>query len=348
MSDTSKQTSARSSRNNKQSKKTNLAKVRCSKAMLCIPVGLAAVLLLLLLQPAHTIADRRPFRIFDTSPDHQQVDRPAPERRPAEPAPQQTETAIPQDGQKEPETLVADEIQKPQEQPLVTEEPSPLPEVEPEKDITAAEPIVDVPSIPERSTGHDDIALQTVPPATSADDADDIRDTDNETQSPERESNEWGIPYRVFGMVGYGDGSSWAGGLGVGISFPPIEQWKGPGAFYPCIEATYTYWSGSKGIYNNGVLKDAGFTILLRNDIKQLHHGVFLEGGFGLHHMSAKQFSNKNIGGHRQASSNLAIGWYVPNTSLEISIRIRHLSNAGTRQDNSGVNQGVLRIAMRF
>ena len=156
------------------------------------------------------------------------------------------------------------------------------------------------------------------------------------------------ITYRPFAMGGYGDGSSWAGGGGLGLSFAPIQRWKRPSILTPGIEITHTYWSGRSGSYETSKMRDTGITLLLRLDAQPNHRGLFAEAGFGLHQHTETRFYSKNLGRHTQAGSNAAIGYYIPRTPLEISVRVRHLSNARTKPDNSGINQIQLRIATRF
>ncbi len=156
------------------------------------------------------------------------------------------------------------------------------------------------------------------------------------------------ITYRGFAMAGYGDGSSWAGGTGLGLSFSPITTWQKAGQLTPGIEFTSTYWSGRRGNYNIRRMHDVGATAMLRWESREPHRGLFLEGGFGIHRLSETRFYTKNLGRHTQAGSNIAIGYHIPRTSLELSIRGRHLSNAGTNTNNSGINQLVARLAYRF
>ena len=156
------------------------------------------------------------------------------------------------------------------------------------------------------------------------------------------------VEYRIFGMGGYGNGSSWAAGAGAGLAFAPIERWSDFARITPGMEVSATYWSGRSGTHNISRLRDIGLTLLLRFEPHKPNKGFFFEGGFGLHQLSETRFYSKNLGRHSQAGSNIAIGYYIPRTPFEVSIRGRHLSNARTRKDNSGINQLVLRIATYF
>jgi len=154
--------------------------------------------------------------------------------------------------------------------------------------------------------------------------------------------------YRAILMGGYGNGSSWSIGTGLGISWAPIQRWPGPGIITPGIEITSTYWSGRQGRYKIDRLRDTGVTFLLRLESYEQYKGLFLEGGIGLHQLSETRFYSKKLGRHSQIGSNIAMGYYIPRTPLELSVRVRHLSNAGTKSDNSGLNQMIVRLAARF
>jgi len=153
---------------------------------------------------------------------------------------------------------------------------------------------------------------------------------------------------RVFVSGGVGDSGAAGSAAGFARLFAPFAQWPGAGTLCPGWELSGSFWSGDEPRYNADQLRELGLSLLLRLQGDTPHTGLFLEGAVGLHYLAETRFENNNLGIHAQAGTSLALGWYVPATQLELSLRGRHLSNGGLDRNNAGFNEISLRVAIRL
>lgn len=156
----------------------------------------------------------------------------------------------------------------------------------------------------------------------------------------------------TFASFGMSDGKVLAASIGTDIHFG--RQWNpGPhGRITTYGEFLLGYWEGEEGHTGVTSLHEAGVSFFAR--YRHLHSPLswirpFADLGAGLHYLTEDRIENKELGRHWQAGSNIGVGiLFGREERLEIGVRLRHLSNAGTDEINWGVNQIQGRIGLRF
>ena len=156
----------------------------------------------------------------------------------------------------------------------------------------------------------------------------------------------------VFAEVGKSDGRVTVLTLGVNRDLGAGWRVGSAGELRPFVEIAASYWEGDEGHTGNDSLHEAGISALLRCKCLRPPHArvrPYAEAGFGLHYLTENRIESKELGRQWLAGSDAGIGLlFFRDERLEIGLRIRHLSNAGTDEMNWGVNQALARAAFRF
>lgn len=122
---------------------------------------------------------------------------------------------------------------------------------------------------------------------------------------------------------------------------PADESWKVVG-----------FWEADVSLFDNGSqqLQAAGISAMGR--IHKASNGwqrLYIEAGLGLHLLSAKHFGETELSTPFQFSSRVGVGLtFGPDSRHEIGYRLWHLSNAGIKNPNPGLNFHVLYYGVRF
>lgn len=118
------------------------------------------------------------------------------------------------------------------------------------------------------------------------------------------------------------------------------------------------YWDLQLGYWNNDSagrthpgLWEVGFTPVFR--VRQTHPGglaPYLEGGIGIHFLTETSVSpRRRFGSSFQFGDHLGIGVrFGPRHAFDLSYRYQHLSNAGIKSPNNGINFHLLRLGYWF
>ena len=79
-------------------------------------------------------------------------------------------------------------------------------------------------------------------------------------------------------------------------------------------------------------------------------HDLFLEGGAGINIISRSRVADRDLGNSLLFSPMGGLGYVIPAAghSLSVSLRYRHMSNAGLRPENDGIDSLYLLVALSF
>lgn len=110
------------------------------------------------------------------------------------------------------------------------------------------------------------------------------------------------------------------------------------------LEGTHfrVYWDASVGTWDGdiGSLVDFGLTPVLRYGGK---HGPYADGGIGFHLLSDTHISSAiDFSTKFQFGDHIGAGWRFER--YDFALRLQHLSNAGVRNPNPGINFLQFRI----
>lgn len=159
-------------------------------------------------------------------------------------------------------------------------------------------------------------------------------------------------PVGLFTALGKSDGDVFAVMVGADYHFDQHWQLGERGSVHPYGEFLLSYWEGNEGHTGIESLHEAGASVLLRYCYlrhPQADVRPYVDLGLGLHYLTEVAIERKQLGRHWQAGSNVGFGFLFPRSErFEVGVRIRHLSNAGTEDDNWGVNQVLGRVGFRF
>jgi hypothetical protein len=100
------------------------------------------------------------------------------------------------------------------------------------------------------------------------------------------------------------------------------------------------YWELSAGAWDGGrgTIYDLGFTPVLRT-----RGAWYAEGAIGAHWLSSTSIEpGREFSTHFQFGDHLGVGWR--GGRYDLALRLQHLSNAGLRNPNPGINFLVLRL----
>jgi len=112
------------------------------------------------------------------------------------------------------------------------------------------------------------------------------------------------------------------------------------------------YWDLQLGEWHrsgHAQVTDLGLTPTFRLE-QNTGYGPYLEGAIGFHYLSSKDISNG-----KQFSTNFQFGDHVgagvrfgEKGQYDVQLRLQHLSNAGIKHPNPGINFGILRFQYHF
>jgi hypothetical protein len=110
------------------------------------------------------------------------------------------------------------------------------------------------------------------------------------------------------------------------------------------------YWDAQIGQWHGAShITDVSLTPTFRLQ-KNTGYGPYLEGAIGFHYLSGKNISNS-----KQFSTNFQFGDHVgagfrfgDKGQYDLGLRLQHLSNAGIKHPNPGINFAILRFQYNF
>jgi hypothetical protein len=110
------------------------------------------------------------------------------------------------------------------------------------------------------------------------------------------------------------------------------------------------YWDAQIGQWHGAShITDIGVTPVFRLQ-KNAGYGPYLEGAIGFHYLSGK-----NISTSKQFSTNFQFGDHIgagfrfgEKGQYDLGLRLQHLSNAGIKHPNPGINFAILRFQYNF
>ena len=116
-------------------------------------------------------------------------------------------------------------------------------------------------------------------------------------------------------------------------------------------DLSFGHWSNDSPGRTNSSLSDIGITPVLR--FQQTHPGAlapYLEVAMGAHVLSETSVSaERRFGSSFQFGSHLGAGLrFGPRRAFDLSYRYQHLSNAGIKDPNQGINFHLLRFQYHF
>ena len=126
--------------------------------------------------------------------------------------------------------------------------------------------------------------------------------------------------------------------LRVGVhSYYQLQKLE-PHNLHVLVEASLGYWSTDEGpIY------DIATTPVFRY-ARSRNSGPYLEAAIGLHFLSDTHIKpDVTLSTHFQFGDHIGVG--VRRDKYDVGIRLQHLSNAGLRNPNPGINFVLLRLA---
>jgi len=158
--------------------------------------------------------------------------------------------------------------------------------------------------------------------------------------------------FSVFAAAGAADGNIKSAAIGIDIYSK--AAWFNDGNWYitPYTEILVGYWEGDKGHTGVDSLHEAGLSLygrFVRHRYESVNIRPYLDLGLGLHYLTEDKIEGKELGRQWLAGSNVGIGLiFGKSEQIDIGLRIRHLSNAGTKDTNWGINHIMGRVAVRF
>jgi len=116
-------------------------------------------------------------------------------------------------------------------------------------------------------------------------------------------------------------------------------------------DASLGYWDNRSVARDNSGITDLGFTPVFRLQANRISGASpYLEAGIGFHLLSATSVSPQ-----RQFGSSFQFGDHVgggirfgDKGQYDVGYKYQHLSNAGIKQPNQGINYHILRLQYRF
>jgi lipid A 3-O-deacylase len=111
------------------------------------------------------------------------------------------------------------------------------------------------------------------------------------------------------------------------------------------------YWDVTAGTWEQGVdtLYDAGVTPVFRLE-RSARGSPYLEAAIGLHMLSSLDITPlRTFSSHLQFGDHIGFGVrFGHEQRLDFGVRLQHLSNAGLRNPNPGINFLLLRLQYHF
>ncbi len=142
--------------------------------------------------------------------------------------------------------------------------------------------------------------------------------------------------------------------IAFGLEFFSSQTWFDGGNWYcsPFLELLGAYWEGDAGHTGVTSLHEAGISGYIRCIRKPQPGGSirpYADVGLGVHYVTEDRIEGKELGRQWLVGSNVGIGLVLGESErFDVGLRIRHLSNGGTRDINWGINHYMVRAAVRF
>jgi hypothetical protein len=158
--------------------------------------------------------------------------------------------------------------------------------------------------------------------------------------------------FSIFAAAGQADGNIKS--VAIGVDIYSKAAWFSDGNWYlaPYAEILIGYWEGDKGHTGVDSLHEGGLSFYgryVRRKYETIKVRPYIDLGFGLHYLTEDKIEGKELGRQWLAGSNAGIGLiFGKSDRFDIGLRIRHLSNAGTKDTNWGINHIMGRFAVRF
>ena len=111
------------------------------------------------------------------------------------------------------------------------------------------------------------------------------------------------------------------------------------------------YWDNDSRNRTTSSIVDFGFTPVFR--LQQTNPGAvapYLEGAIGFHYLSNSSLGSKRrLGSRFQFGDHIGLGLrFGPRHAYDIGYRYQHLSNAGIKEPNQGINFHQIRLQYHF
>lgn len=107
-------------------------------------------------------------------------------------------------------------------------------------------------------------------------------------------------------------------------------------------------WHGDSLVGQNDSISDIGFTPTFRWQANDLQ-GYYVEGGIGAHYISRTAIGGKRFSTQFQFGDHLGFGYrFGPKEAFDLSYRFQHLSNAGIKRPNDGIEFHQIRLQYWF
>lgn len=149
---------------------------------------------------------------------------------------------------------------------------------------------------------------------------------------------------------GNGDGADMAR---VGVVWNWDRQWFSDGNWLVTgfWEASLGSWRGHSAAGNNQTVVDVGFTPVFRLQQKN-PDGIapYAEAAIGFHMITPTFiYSNRRFGSSFQFGDHIGFGMrFGDRQQFDLGYRFQHLSNAGIKKPNQGINFNQIRFAYHF
>jgi len=153
------------------------------------------------------------------------------------------------------------------------------------------------------------------------------------------------------------DGIALEAGNGDGTDMGRIAiQWDWDQRLYQAAEWNVGgYWDLGLGYWHNGGfpgrnsnVTEIGLTPVMRLQPNSLV-GPYAELGLGVHLQSDSTIGDKSMSTSLQFGSHVGVGYrFGVKRAFDLSLRYQHLSNAGIKRPNNGINFSQIRIQYHF
>ena len=153
-------------------------------------------------------------------------------------------------------------------------------------------------------------------------------------------------------QAGAVDGVSVEAGSGSGVDMWRLgAQWKWQKKWFTGGDwHVGGYWDAQIGQWNGASnITDFGLTPTFRLE-RTAGYGPYLEGAIGFHYLTEKQITSaKRFGSNFQFGDHVGAGYrFGDKGRFDLSLRFQHLSNAGIKKPNPGINFTQLRFQYHF
>lgn len=116
-------------------------------------------------------------------------------------------------------------------------------------------------------------------------------------------------------------------------------------------ETNLSYWYLYRNKEGDQDLFELGLTPNFRIERNRASHWgrPYMEAGLGVHLLSLARIGERELGSHFQFGTHVGFGIHFGNREQwELAWRYQHLSNAGLKEPNPGINFGMVRFGYRW